>query len=101
MLDVNSLSDIQKAMILVPGAMSELEKHGIIETHGPIVTAKGIALYDQIHASGWRPSDEQIYHCLNAYYGKQPNVAKMIIFVRDWLNGRIEAWLESQNKTDD
>jgi hypothetical protein len=58
---MNELTDIQKTLIWCSGAMLEFEELGLIRG-GPNVslTPSGVALYDQLDAKGFRPTQEHV-----------------------------------------
>ena len=51
--------------MLILGAMDELRRHGHIAEEGMGATARGLARYDQIMASSWRPTEQEMCNGLN------------------------------------
>lgn len=58
-----------KIVLTVSGVLGDLEDAGLIERGHPVLVARltsgrGVSAYDQIRASGFRPSREEVEACL-------------------------------------
>ncbi len=54
---IKDLSSVNKAVLWYCGAMNELKKLGLVNGGNVDMTPEGIALWDQLDASGVRPND--------------------------------------------
>lgn len=71
------MPDDSKAYLWCVGMLHELEDRGLVESEaGDRLSPKGIAIFDQLKASGWLPQKEMALAALTELTGST-NVAEM------------------------
>lgn len=58
-------SQRERVCLYCTGALCELERVGLVELAGHRLSPRGVAAWDQLRASGFRPSETEIYGYLS------------------------------------
>ncbi len=89
------MTDAEKIVLWTMGALAEITKLGLI--YGPPrITGKGLALWDQLDASGFRPSNEGIDMVLASEVADAEARGQIADLVRDFRDNRADMlqWCE-------
>jgi hypothetical protein len=77
----------RKAMIWCVGMLHELESHGLVNgDDGQRLTPKGVADFDQLKASGWRPPEDLALAVLKEIGGD--NAHMLWKMISKWCEGQ-------------
>ena len=63
------LNERKKTALYAFGVMHELCKLGLMAGGDKAISPKGLALFDQIKASGWRPDKDELRGCVGLMCG--------------------------------
>lgn len=87
--ELDQLGEEAKAALYVIGVMMELQDRGLVG--GTTVSAKGICHFDQLRASGFRPTEEQIHGVLKYGVGVRSEDELEVIktLIKAWEEGKI------------
>lgn len=78
----DSVVDARKTFLWTLGAFEQFYEWGFAQARCGI-TPKGLAAYDQLDASGYRPSDDQLRQALKAMGGDSEHALVLLIKFRD------------------
>lgn len=100
MKPVHEWVDGHKAVLWVLGAIKQLHAFGVLTDGGPISPA-GLADWDQLHASGYRPFNEKIRAAIHVIYDQVESMTEqdkaklyaMVCMYKDYPE-----WLETSDQ---
>lgn len=77
-----------KTTLFVAGALTELARRCLVEMGDPLTTPLGVAAWDQLVASGYRPAVQEISDCLRYGIGieeetKRKALTRLIVLLME------------------
>lgn len=92
---------MRRAIVWCFGAMQELVDMGLVNVERSILLAKGVAEFDQLDASGYRPNEAEIRSFVD-YVIPSSDPGMMAILLEDFARNRerMRQWNEHYKRED-